>query len=142
MIEHVTFLLAFAGFVILAFDAALAAKRRRLRWLSAIMAAVAVIHVAMVWSYRYEFSFAQATRNGYVGFLVFHSALAALITAVVAPPRIARWLTLFAFFAVCVGANGAVFRYEVVRWYRVPVIVCTAAAATRVWLEMRKSARP
>jgi hypothetical protein len=138
MIERITFLLAFAAFVLLACDAVLAARRRRVRWLSFATAAVAAVHVALVWAFRYEYSFAQATRNGFGGFLLFHAALVSLLAAPEFPAVSARWLTLFAFVAVCIGASGAVFRYEVVAAYRIPVIVCTVASAVGVIMGMRR----
>lgn len=141
MIDHLTFALAFLGFVMLAWQAATSATGRRLRQVEWATAAIVLAHVALVWAHRYEFSFAQATRKGYAGFLVFHAALGAIAFAPFVSQRAARWLTLFAFAAVCVGAIGAVFRYDVVRWYRVPVLVVAAFGITRSFLNWRAARR-
>lgn len=58
---------------------------------------------------------------------MFHVALAAILTATLAPDRIARPLVIAGFAIVSVGALGAVFRYDVVSVYRIPVVVCCLA---------------
>jgi hypothetical protein len=89
-----------------------------------VVTLVIVVHVILVWVVRYEGRFSDATRNGYVGFMLFHGALLAIVTSAFVNQRLARQLLITAFGVVTVGALGAVFRYDVVAIYRVPVIVC------------------
>ena len=92
------------------------------RSLARATALVVVLHVVLVWSVVYEGSFSQATRNGYAGFLIFHVALGFIAATPFLRRVPARRATIAAFLIVCVGATGAVFRYEVVSIYRVPVV--------------------
>ena len=96
---------------------------------------VIVVHVAMVWSLRYEWQFSQATRNGYAGFLMFHAALLMIVTSLFLAERHALWLVRLAFLVVSAGALGAVFLYDVVAIYRVPVILF-AAAGSVAWIRV------
>ena len=91
-------------------------------------ATIALVHVAMVWHFRYSWSFELAVRNGYAGFVIFHAALASILGASLARADIARRLVLIAFAIVTLGANGAVWRYDVVAIYRIPVMACAAIA--------------
>jgi hypothetical protein len=122
-----TFLLAVVGYAGLTATAVVAARGRMLRplWLPTV--AVIVVHVFLVWSERYEWQIAAATRNGYAGFVIFHGALAMILVSVVAADRLARVLVVTAFGIVTLGAVGAVFRYEVVEIYRVPVLIVAVA---------------
>jgi hypothetical protein len=123
MLEQVTFLLAVIGYAGLA-AATVAAARGRLHpgfWRS--VAAVIVLHVLLVWGVRYDWQFAQAVRNGYAGFVIFHAALAMICGSLAAPDPLARRLIVTAFAIVSAGAIGAVFRYDVVAIYRVPVLI-------------------
>jgi hypothetical protein len=129
MLEYLTFLLAIIGYAGLTATAVLAAGGRlpdRL-WRAAVL--IIVTHVALVWAARYEWSFAEATRNGYVGFLLFHGALALIVTSVFVRERTARLLVWAAFAIVSAGALGAVFRYDVVAQYQAPVILLAAVGA-------------
>jgi hypothetical protein len=88
-----------------------------------VTAAVIVAHLPLGWSVRYEWHFAAATRNGYAGFVLFHGALAIILLSLVVAEREASRLVWTAFGVVTLGALGAVFRYDEVAIYRVPVIV-------------------
>jgi hypothetical protein len=133
-VETVTFALAMLGFAGLAASAALAAWRRPSLLVALPTSAAIAAHVALVWAFRYGGSLAQATRNGYAGFVIFHAALLAIVASLLVPRRVASWLLLAAFAAVCVGAIGAVFRYNVVAVYRVPVIACALAGWSAIAL--------
>ncbi|MGQ0702248.1 MAG: hypothetical protein ACT4PM_03845 [Gemmatimonadales bacterium] len=130
MLERVTFLLAVAGYAGLTLTAALGAFGRFPRRLLPVAVLVIVAHVALVWSGRYEWDFGQATRNGYAGFLLFHAALALIIASIFVSQRLAKRFVWIAFAVVSVGALGAVFRYDVVAAYRVPVILLAAGGLT------------
>lgn len=132
VLEIVTFALAIAGFVLLAWCAAFAAAGQRPRWLLLLTTVVVLVHVALVWGDRYGGSIAQATRNGYTGFALFHTALAALVAANVVGHRRGTQCVLFTFLVVCIGANGAIWRYDVVAIYRIPVIAVTVVGLVTV----------
>jgi hypothetical protein len=85
---------------------------------------VIVTHVALVWGVRYQGQFSQATRNGYAGFLIFHGALGGIVASALLRGRAALALVRASFAVVTLGAVGAVFRYEVIAVYRVPVLLC------------------
>jgi hypothetical protein len=135
----VTFFLAMAGYVCLT-AAAVGAVRQPPKFLIRVTAAIVLSHVLLVWSVHYDWSLTAATRNGYAGFVMFHAALAAIVGAMAAPEPLARRLIVAAFAIVSVGALGAVFRYDVVRIYRVPVIVCAAAGGIGVVRAARRAA--
>lgn len=122
-LENFTFLLAFLGYLGLSANLVLTARGTFSRPAIALVALVAVAHVYLVWAFRYDWQFDVAVRNGYAGFLIFHSALLCIVTAAFAPPVICRALILLSFLIVSAGASGAVFRYDVVSIYRVPVLV-------------------
>jgi hypothetical protein len=124
MLEFFTFLLAAIGYAGLALTAVIAAHRAVPAALLRLVAVIIASHVALVWAFRYEGQLGQATRNGYFGFLVFHTALLAVVGSVFVADRLARRLVIAAFGIVTIGAVGAVFRYEEVAMYRVPVILC------------------
>lgn len=123
MLEFITFLLAPIAYAGLAIAAVRAVQQRPSPLLQRAVAAVAVAHVALVWSVRYHGQLSEATRNGYPGFLIFHTALVAIVGAAVAAPWMARRLLVGAFAVVTLGALGAVFRYEVVAVYQIPVML-------------------
>lgn len=127
MLERITFLLAMAGYAGLTGTAALAALHRFPVRLWQCAALVICAHVALVWAVRYEWQLAAATRNGWLGFLVFHGALALILASLFVAQRAARVLVSLAFAIVSVGALGAVFRYEIVAIYRAPVIALALA---------------
>jgi len=122
-LENFTFLLAFLGYLGLSANLVLTARGTCSRPAIALVALVAVAHVYLVWAYRYDWQFAMAVRNGYAGFFIFHSALLSIVTATFVPPAICRSLIALSFLIVSAGASGAVFRYEVVSIYRIPVLL-------------------
>lgn len=122
-LENFTFLLAFLGYLGLSANLVLAARGTCSRPAIALVALVAVAHVYLVWAFRYDWQFAMAVRNGYAGFFIFHSALLSIVAAPFVPPVICKPLIVMSFLIVSAGATGAVFRYEVVSIYRVPVLV-------------------
>jgi len=123
MLEFVTFLLAPIAYAGLAFAAVQARRGRPSPALRRSVAAIAVAHVTLVWIGRYGGQLSVATRNGYAGFLLFHTALAAVVVSAFAAERVARPLLTAAFVVVTLGAVGAVFVEPVVAIYRIPVIL-------------------
>ena len=77
----------------------------------------------MVWNFRYEWQFSLAVRNGYTGFLIFHSALLMIQISSFVKKNLSLPLIRISFIVVSIGAVGAVFRYDAVEVYRIPVIV-------------------
>jgi hypothetical protein len=126
MAERFTFLLAVVGYAGLTVTALLAARGRLPVGLWRITAAIIVAHVTLVWSVRYGWSWAQATRHGYAGAVIFHGALLLVVTSVFAGNRTATRLIAVSFVVVTLGALGAVFRYDEVAVYR-PVVIGLAA---------------
>jgi nicotinamide riboside transporter PnuC len=129
VLEFVTFLLAVLGYAGLTFTAVAAAWNRFPVTLWRGVAAIIVVHVLLIWSVRYEWQFAEATRNGYAGFVLFHGALLAIVASLMVRESIARWLVWAAFLVVSAGALGAVFIYEEVALYRIPVVVFAIAGS-------------
>lgn len=83
------------------------------------------VHVLLIWSLRFDFDVAIATRNGWGGFITFHAALIGSWAAMTGDWRAARWrrLTLLGvWLLVTSGAVGAPFRYPEVSSLAVPVI--------------------
>jgi hypothetical protein len=129
MLEFVTFLLAPIAYAGLAVGAVRAVQRQPSRTLRRAVAAVAVAHVALVWTVRYDWQLSEATRNGYAGFLLFHAVLLAILASAFVAERIARPLLVTAFGVVTLGALGAVFAEPVVAVYRIPVILIALGGA-------------
>jgi hypothetical protein len=125
----VTFFLAIVGYAGLTVVVLLALRGKipRLLWRS--IAAVITAHVIMVWTFRYHWQFDLAVRNGYAGFIMFHGALAMILLSTVARERVSRVLIQTSFVVVSLGAVGASFLYDVVAYYRVPVVACALAGA-------------
>ena len=138
MLESMTFALAAVGYLGLTASAvAMTHGRAPMRFFRFVVAIIS-LHVALVWHVRYGWSIAQATRNGYVGFVLFHSALAALVIAAVARGPITRVLILMSFGLVTLGALGAVFMDEAAATWRVPIILSACLGvgglAAALWL--------
>lgn len=142
MLEFVTFLLAPIGYAGLTLTAVKAARGAVPVILLRSIAVVIISHVILVWVVRYEGQLSEATRNGYVGFVLFHSTLLAILASVFVRERLARRFIVAAFGIVTVGALGAVFRYEVVAIYRVPVIVCATLGIAGLARAYRLERRP
>lgn len=133
----ITFLLAILGYAGLTAVVALSARGGVPFRFWRGVAAVILVHVAMVWTYRYGGSFELAVRNGYGGFVMFHGALAMVLASTVTPEAVARRLIQVSFLIVTVGATAATFLYDVVAIYRIPVLVCAAVgvgALARAWI--------
>ena len=123
----ITFLLAIIGYVGLTV-VLLRSLQGRMPWvLWRTVAVVIATHVVMVWTFRYHGEFALAVRNGYGGFLLFHTALTLILISTFLRERLAILLVRVAFLIVTAGALGASFIYDVVAIYRVPVILCAVA---------------
>ena len=123
----ITFLLAMLGYAGLTTVLLLTLRREVPVRLWRGVALVILAHVGMVWTFRYEWDFALAIRNGYAGAVLFHGAFATILASTVAREWLARVLIQIAFVIVSLGALGATFKYHVVFMYRVPVILCAIA---------------
>ncbi len=137
MTETIVFLGAFLAYTGLGISTTLTWRGVFDRRLALGVALIVTAHVFGVWSHRYEWQFEQAVRNGYGGFLLFHTALTAINAALFTPDRISRVLHRVAFVVVSMGAVGATFRYDVVSVYRIPVLfvlVLTVLAAFMFWI--------
>ena len=135
-IESITFLAAITGYVGLTANMVLVAANRHRRYHMVPVALIVFAHVLLVWHFRYEWEIAQATRNGYAGFVIFHTALLGILCAPLVGNRLARRLVAFSFFVAAMGASGAVLRYDEVAIYRLPVLVCdlVGLAALAYWM--------
>jgi hypothetical protein len=122
-LENFTFLLAFLGYLGLSVNMVLVSRGTCKRPAIALVALVVVAHVYLVWACRYDWQIAMAVRNGYAGFFIFHAALLSIVTAPFVPTVICKPLIVLSFLIVSAGASGAVFRYEVVSIYRMPVLI-------------------
>ena len=128
--ELITFLLAPIGYLGLMTAAVQSARRRHTLGLRRVVAAVIVAHVFLGWSVKYGWQLSEATRNGYSGFVLFHAALLAIVASVFVRDRLARRLLVGAFGVVTVGALGAVYMYDEVKAYRIPVIAIAVVGLT------------
>lgn len=136
LIEEITFFAAITGYVGLTANMVLVAlNRHRRAWMWPV-AIIVFAHVFMVWHYRYAWEIAQAVRNGYAGFVIFHAALLGILASPLAATRYTRMLVAFSFVVAALGASGAVLRYDEVAIYRLPVFLCDAAGLTALacWL--------
>jgi hypothetical protein len=91
-----------------------------------LVSLVILLHVIMVWSFHYEWNFSMSVRNGYGGFLIFHSALMLIIVSNYLKETFAIILIRISALIVTAGALGAVFRYDMVSVYKAPVLICAA----------------
>ncbi len=126
-IQTITFLAAIIGYAGLTANMVLVAANRHRRAYMTPVALIVFAHVLLVWHFRYEWEIAQATRNGYAGFFIFHTALLGILYAPLAGSRAARRLVAFSFLVAAMGASGAVLRYDEVAVYRLPVFLCDLA---------------
>jgi hypothetical protein len=126
--EFLTFFLAVSGYATLTVACVLAGRRGEHipRGLVRATAFIVVTHVVMVWTVRYQWQFELATRNGFAPFLIFHTALALIVAAAFVGNVLSRRFLWTAFPVVTLGALGAVFTYDFVALYRVPVVVLGA----------------
>ena len=117
--------LANIGFVLLAVNAVLAARREPWRSLSLAAAGLFAVCVYLVWSVRFDWAFDLAVRLEFAGFMLFHSALIAIVFAAVSPGRFERGMVLVAFFITSVGANLAAWPYDAPLVYLLPIVATT-----------------
>jgi hypothetical protein len=134
-LEFITFLLALFGYAGLTAVTVMAAGGHVPTRLLRMTAAVIVVHVLMVWHVRYDW------RNGYAGFALFHGALAAILSSLVTSPPVARRLLTAAFLVVSLGAIAATFKYDVVRHYRVPVLLIAVTGIIMSGYRSRRTER-
>ena len=120
----ISFLLAVIGYVGLTSVLVLTLRGRHPIALLRVVALIVLAHVAMVWIYRYDWQFDLAVRNGYAGFVIFHTALALILISTFAKERLSQKFVHISFVIVTIGAIGASFRYDVVSMYRFIVIPC------------------
>ena len=141
MRDLVTFGLAYAAYLGLAADAVLRLRGRGKRAHSAGVAGLALVHVAMVWSWRHGWDPAVALASGVAPFALFHVALAVMVAAVVPKPWAGRAIAV-AFPIVTAGAVGAVFRRPDVFAWRWPVVLAAAGTLVALVLAWRARGRP
>jgi hypothetical protein len=138
----ITFLLAIIGYTGLTITLLLSLKRKVPFLLWRIVAVIIFAHVIMVWTYRYGWQFSLAIRNGYAGFIIFHSALMMILFSAFAKESLTKVLIRISFIVVTIGAVGAVFRYYVVEIYKLPVILCAiGGSAGLLWIFYEKRKR-
>lgn len=138
--DELTFGLALAGYALLAGDAAARVLGRRWRALTVATAVVVAAHVACVWGLRFDWSLDRMLAKGWAGFLLFHSALAAVLAAVVLGEPWRTRLVMLAFAVVSAGALAAPFRYPELHWTAVPLfgIAFGAVAVVVVGRRLRR----
>lgn len=141
-VELGTFLAAMLGYAGLAAVVLASAVRPMPLAFWRVVSLSIALHVGLVWAYRYEWQFDRATRNGYAGFLIFHTALLLILASTVVRERAAVILVRLAFPVVTAGALGAVFRYEAVAVYRIPVILCAVGGGLGVLMAYYRLRRP
>jgi hypothetical protein len=120
----ITFVMAIVGYVGLTCVVLLTVRDRSWIGLWRVVALIIFAHVVMVWMFRYNWQFDLAVRNGYTGFLIFHSALVSIVVSAFCNRDLGKKLIHISFLIVTMGAVGASFRYDVVAMYRVVVIGC------------------
>jgi hypothetical protein len=89
-----------------------------------IVALIILAHVLMVWIYRYDWQLDLAVRNGYAGFVIFHTAFALILLSTFVNKYLSQKLLHISFVVVTTGATGASLRYDEVSMYRFIVIPC------------------
>lgn len=119
-----TFALAMAGYAAMAVTLAAAARGGLPVRLWRAVGPLTLMHVILVWAWRYEWGMERALRNGWTAFVVFHAAALMVVVSLWAVERRALILVRAAFLVSTAGALGAVFRRPEVAAYRVPVVLC------------------
>ena len=120
----ITFLLAITGYVGLTTVVILTLRRQHPITLWRIVTLIILAHVLMVWIYRYDWQLDLAVRNGYTGFVIFHTALALILISTFVNKYLSQKLIHLSFIVVTTGATGASLRYDEVSMYRFIVIPC------------------
>ena len=126
--DATTFGLAFVGFALLATDAARRWHGHRSTTLTRTTALVVLAHVACVWAFRFDLSFAAMWSKSLFGFVLFHTALLLIVAAVFARDPRRDWFVWSAFAIVSAGALPAPFRYPEIAVLQIPVLAVFATA--------------
>lgn len=120
----ITFLLAIIGYVGLTIVVVLTLREQHPITLWRAITLIILVHVLMVWIYRYDWQLDLAVRNGYTGFVIFHTALALILISTFVNKYLSQKLLHISFVVVTMGATGASLRYDEVSMYRFIVIPC------------------
>ena len=135
----ITFFFAVIGYTGLTITLLLSLKKNIPHLFWRIVSLIILIHVFMVWSYRYDWQFAVSVRNGYSGFLIFHTALLMILLSNFVKENIEKTLIRISFIVVTTGAVGAVFKYDVVAVYKILVLICAAVGSTGLlWVFLKR----
>ncbi len=122
MADLITFGLAYLAYLLLGTAVVLRAWGRPLRAVMVAAAVVAVTHVGLVWGLRFGWLVSYALEKSLPGFVIFHTALAILVTAALVREPLAGRLAYLAFPVVTSGAVGAAFKYDYVADYQLPLL--------------------
>ena len=120
----ITFLLAITGYVGLTTVVILTLRGQYPIALWRAIALIILAHVLMVWIYRYDWQLDLAVRNGYAGFVIFHTALILILLSTFTNKNLSQKLIHLSFVVATMGATGASLRHEEVSMYRFIVIPC------------------
>ncbi len=120
----ITFLLAITGYVGLTIVVVLTLREQHPIALWRAIALIILTHVLMVWIYRYDWQFDLAVRNGYAGFVIYHTALILILLSTFTNKNLSQKFIHISFIVVTIGAIGASLRYDEVSMYRFIVIPC------------------
>ncbi|RPI68521.1 MAG: hypothetical protein EHM47_14410 [Ignavibacteriales bacterium] len=118
----ITFFLAMIGYAGLTITLLFSLKSKIPVFFWRLITIIIFVHVIMVWTYSYDWQFAHSVRNGYSGFIIFHSALLVILISNMVKDSTTKILIIISYIVVTTGAVGAVFRYSVVEIYRIPVL--------------------
>jgi hypothetical protein len=133
------FVLAYVGYLLLGVTVACHFGKKPYRWLHVASAAVVLLHVFLVWDWRFHWSWDYAWEKSPAGFLLFHTALLLILTATILPLRWSRWCVLVAFPIVTTGALGATFRNEAVADYGWPLVAALLLTVALCWYGYRRT---
>ncbi len=120
----ITFLLAITGYTGLTTVVVLTLREQHPIALWRAVVLIILAHVLMVWMYRYDWQLDLAVRNGYAGFVIFHTALALILVSTFVNQYLSQKLVHISFVIVTIGATGASLRYDEVSMYRFIVVPC------------------
>ena len=106
-----------------------------------IIVVIIFAHVLLIWVHRYQMQFEAAIRNGYSGFIIFHSALLIILISTVVKQNTSRLLVRISFIIISAGAIGATFKYDIVSIYKIPVLLLAISGMfglIRIYFNNRK----
>jgi hypothetical protein len=106
-----------------------------------IIVSIILLHVLMVWNFRYEWQILLAVRNGYAGFLIFHSALIMILISTFLNQKFSLLIVRISFIVVSIGAIGVTFRYAAVEVYKIPVIILSVIGLSSLAINIFSSRR-